>query len=106
MKYIRILLLIYAGISMVGGYVLWQQTKGTGNLLGAIYLLFNAVVVILSLKFEKKRYKNKNGVLNSDWKETKESYIDSSSGKLMQVYYNPKTGERSYREAKSKNENG
>jgi hypothetical protein len=102
MKYIRILLFIYAGLSLIGGYLLWQQTKGTSNLLGAIYLLFNAVVVILSLKFEKKRYKTKNTVLNSDWKETKERYIDSSSGKLMQVYYNPKTGERSYREVKAK----
>ncbi|HUD43943.1 MAG TPA: hypothetical protein VMR41_00165 [Patescibacteria group bacterium] len=36
------------------------------------------------------------------WQKTGERFTDPSTGKLMDVHYNPKTGERNYKETSSK----
>jgi hypothetical protein len=94
MKYLRIILVVYALASIVGALFLIIELS---NFLYALYLLISAAVAIAGSVFESKRYKPESNQ-EEGWQKTGERFVDDSSGKLMEVYYNPKTGERSYRE--------
>jgi len=101
MKLLRIFLVIYACLYILGGILFFQHAKGIGYLLLASYLLINASAIIVGVLFEKGRYKA-HSITGEGWQRTNERFVDQSSRKLMEVYYNPKTGERSYREVNSK----
>jgi hypothetical protein len=66
-----------------------------------VELLVSGAVVVASVLFER-RYRTRVRT-GSEWQLTGERFIDPSTGKLMQVRYNPQTGERSYEESGSKN---
>ncbi len=96
MKYLRLILLIYATVCIVGGIYFLRQPGG-GSIVFAGYLLINAMVVAVGVLFEIKRYTSKSKTTEA-WQPTNEKFIDPTTGKLMEVHYNSKTGERSYRE--------
>lgn len=98
MKLLRIFLVVYACLVILGGFILFQHAKSIGYLFLASYLLINASIIIAGVIFEKGRYKSHS----ITGERTNERFIDSSSGKLMEVFYNPKTGERSYQEVSLK----
>jgi hypothetical protein len=56
------------------------------------------VIAIITFIFKFDRYKDKDGT-NDGFIKTKEKFIEK--GKTTEVYYNPKTGERSYKKVKS-----
>jgi hypothetical protein len=100
MMLLRTILFIYAGLSILGAVIISREA-GTWNLLLAAYLLLNSLVIIGGLVFERKRYKPK-GQSPIGWQPTGERFIDPTTHKLIEVQYNPKTGERNYREVESK----
>ena len=63
----------------------------------AIWLLIAGGVFTLGTLFERIIYKPLRGQRpRAGWVETGERFVDPNSGKLVEVYYNPATGEREY----------
>jgi hypothetical protein len=60
-----------------------------------VELLAFGVLILLSLSFEQ-HYREGARRSQGEWQTTEERFIDPTSGKLVQVRYNPRTGERRY----------
>lgn len=63
---------------------------------GVEMAIFGALVV-LSLTVER-HYRGLSSRNVSGWQPTGERFIDPGTGKLVEVEYDPKTGERKYRQ--------
>ena len=61
-----------------------------------LFLLIFGLLILLSLVFEG-RYRAAKEPTGS-WEPTGEEFIDPATGKLVEVDYDPQTGERNYRE--------
>ena len=55
-------------------------------------------LVVASIFFER-HYRTRRSKPQDQWQSTGERFFDPTTGKLMNVRYNPSTGERSYEEA-------
>lgn len=66
----------------------------------AIYLFIEGGVLIIAVLFEPWRYLPAVNRHKGQWQTTGERFVDPGSGKLVEVFYNPDTGERDYREAR------
>lgn len=78
-------LMLFAGVALV----IVPPHAGWG-------LLIFGAIVILSLLFEG-RYRASSAAVASGFEPTAERFIDPGTGRLTEVYYDPKTGEREYR---------
>ncbi|MFI5240775.1 MAG: hypothetical protein ACHQUB_03665 [Candidatus Saccharimonadia bacterium] len=96
MRILRVIILIYAGLYIIGAILLILRTHSSGNKLIAAYLLINGMIITAGILFERERYSPKISSNEADWVITNEKFKDDSSGKLMGVRYNAKTGERDY----------
>ena len=85
----RFLLLIAVAVAGVGALLV---SRGIPAWPMAIW----GTVLLLAVVFERWRYRQKNEHMPGDWEETEERFVDPESGKLMQVWYQPSTGERRY----------
>jgi len=64
---------------------------------GTIGLVLFGLVLLGGLLVERWRYQDLSGARpGPDWQATGERFVDPESGKLVAVYYHPKTGERRY----------
>ncbi len=62
-----------------------------------VQLTLGAAVVLAGLLFEAGRYQSRHAERpGRQWQLTDEKFIDPASGHLMQVRFDPKTGERDY----------
>lgn len=52
-----------------------------------------------AVQLERWRYKARSSGQGGDWQKTDERFVDPESGQTMQVFYNPRTGERRYERA-------
>ena len=66
-------------------------------LVPAIYLFIEGGILIIAVLFEPWRYLRPVNRNQGHWQATGERFVDPSSGKLVEVFYNPETGERDYR---------
>jgi len=57
-----------------------------------------AALVVITLVFER-RYRGRKNAGGAQWQATGERFTDPTSGKLIEVRFNPATGERAYVEA-------
>jgi hypothetical protein len=80
-------------ILLLGAYLC---TLGVG--FGGIQTLIGGSVFVLGTLFERWRYNNKNASMDADWQATGERFVDPETGKNMEVFYDPSSGERQYRE--------
>ena len=62
----------------------------------AIYLVVGGVVLAGSIVLERRGYRHRVDRARGRWQLTGERFVDPSSGRLMEVRYNPDTGERDY----------
>ncbi|MGB9428505.1 MAG: hypothetical protein WCC11_01280 [Gammaproteobacteria bacterium] len=62
----------------------------------ALYLFIEGSVLIIALLFERWRYGRSVNRGKGRWQATGERFVDPTSGKLVEVFYNPETGERDY----------
>jgi hypothetical protein len=69
-----------------------------GPAAGGIQTLIAGAVFVLGTLFERWRYNNKNASMAADWEATGERFVDPATGKNMEVLYDPRSGERQYRE--------
>ena len=65
----------------------------------AFYLVVGGVALAGSIVLERSGYHPHVDRARGRWQLTGERFVDPSSGRLMEVRYNPDTGERDYKEA-------
>jgi hypothetical protein len=80
-------------ILLLGAYLC---TLGIG--FGGIQTLIGGGIFVLGTLFERWRYNNKNASMDADWQATGERFVDPETGRNMEVFYDPSSGERQYRE--------
>jgi hypothetical protein len=61
---------------------------------GGLQLAVLGAVVLLGVTLEARRYRGRAGP--GLWQATAERFVDPSTGRLMEVQYDPSTGERRY----------
>ena len=76
----------------VGAYLLSIHVA----LVLAIYLVVGGAVLAGSIVLERRGYRPRVDRARGHWQRTGERFVDPSSGRLMEVRYNPDTGERDY----------
>ncbi len=64
-----------------------------------LYLVLAGLVLTAAVAFERWRYRPRVDRARGQWQLTGERFVDPATGKLMEVLYNPETGERDYVEA-------
>lgn len=63
----------------------------------ALWLLVNGLALTLGVIYERSRYKPlKANAPGAGWLATGERFIDPASGALVEVYSDPRSGERDY----------
>ncbi len=62
----------------------------------AVYLVISGLVVAGALLFERSRYRPQVDRTRGAWQLTGERFVDPTSNRLMEVRFNPATGERDY----------
>jgi hypothetical protein len=77
---------------VVGAYLLSIHVA----LVLAIYLVVGGAVLAGSIVLERKGYRPRVDQARGRWQRTGERFVDPSSGRLVEVHYNPDTGERDY----------
>ena len=79
---------VLSGIALfLGSYYLWP--------LGSEWFIIGAIVLVAVI-FESSRYRPKIDRNAAGWEATGERFVDPTSGKLLEVRYNPTSGERDY----------
>jgi hypothetical protein len=76
----------------VGAYLLSIHVA----LVLAIYLVVGGAVLAGSIVLERRGYRPRVDHARGRWQRTGERFVDPSSGRLVEVRYNPDTGERDY----------
>ena len=76
----------------VGAYLLSLRVA----LVLAIYLVLGGAVLAGSIVLERRGYRPRVDHARGRWQRTGERFVAPSSGRLVEVRYNPDTGERDY----------
>ncbi|HEY7346906.1 MAG TPA: hypothetical protein VH599_01210 [Ktedonobacterales bacterium] len=61
-----------------------------------IYLAASGAVIAGAILFERRGYRPGVNRAQGKWQPTGERFVDPTTGKLMEVRYNPESGERDY----------
>jgi hypothetical protein len=72
------------------------------DVLTVLWLLVNGCVLIGAILFERWRYRPSIDRSKGRWQPTSERFVDPGTGRLVDVFYNPDTGERDYVEVSRK----
>jgi uncharacterized protein (DUF58 family) len=91
---LRIAVLV-AGILSIAAAVAIFVTAVAPVLLG-IYLAVEGTVLTGAILIERSAYRPRLSGGRGRWEKTEERFIDPTSGKSVEVEYNPDTGERRY----------
>lgn len=94
---LRKVIIAYGLLCLLGAAILLFGVHATLWLV--FYLAVNGLIVVGAMFFERKRYRARVNRTDGYWQPTGERFVDPASSQLMEVYYNPATGERDYREA-------
>lgn len=89
---LRIAVLAFAALlSAIGVFLMLKGITGPG-----VQALGIGIVIILGTLFERWRYTQSGRPLNGRWQSTGERFADPTTGKEMEVFYDPSSGERRY----------
>ena len=89
---LRRILLTAGVLSLVAGELFLRSGASA-----VAYRLFGVgAVLILGILLERWRYAAPPSTDPGPWQPTGERFLDPSTDKLVDVYFNPKTGERDY----------
>ena len=88
---LRAIIAVIGVLCAIGGLLLLISPSHSG-----LPLVIAGSLVIVSLVFEG-RYRAANSTAGP-WQPTGEKFIDPGTGKLVEVDYDPQTGERRYRQ--------
>jgi len=67
------------------------------NIFLGVYLAVNGLILVSAVVFERRRYHTRADQTQGNWQQTGERFVDPTTQQLMEVFYNPATGEREYR---------
>jgi hypothetical protein len=93
---LRRVIIAYGVLCLLGAIILLAAQVTTALV---IYLAINGLVIIGAILFERSSYRSKADRTQGNWQPTGERFNDPTSGQVVEVYYNPQTGERDYRES-------
>ncbi len=69
-------------------------TGSASTVVLGVWLAFSAAVLLLAILFERGRYRPTEA--GGPWVRSTERFQDPTTGRWVQVEYNPRTGERRY----------
>jgi len=87
-------LLILLGLLYILGGLALLVTQNVSWLVP--YLLINGTILVAAIVLERRGYNPITNRGRGRWQRTGERFVDPTTGKLMEVHYNPDTGERDY----------
>jgi hypothetical protein len=97
---LRIAVLAFATLlSAIGVFLMLKGVTAPG-----VQALGVGIVIILGTLFERWRYTQTGRPLGKRWQPTGERFADPTTGKDMEVFYDPSSGERRYVELARKDE--
>ena len=68
-------------------------------LMVVIYLAVSGALIAGGILFERRGYHPHVSQTGGNWQRTGERFVDPTTKREVEVYYNPQTGERDYRES-------
>ena len=93
---LRRILIAYGLLCLVGAVVLFALHV---TLALVIYLAVNGLIIVGGILFERRGYRPKVSQSGGNWQKTGERFVDTTTKREVEMYYNPQTGERDYRDA-------
>jgi hypothetical protein len=93
---LRRVLIAYAVLCLIGAVILLIAHV---TIALVIYLAINGLIIAGGILFERSSYRSTADRTQGKWQPTGERFNDPTSGKIIEVYYNPQTGQRDYRES-------
>ena len=93
---LRWVIIGYGLLALIGAALLLFTVHA--NLWLVLYLAVNGFIVVSAVLLERKRYHTQGDQSQESWQPTGERFVDPTTQQLMEVFYNPATGERDYRE--------
>jgi hypothetical protein len=78
---------------LVGAMVLFVAHGPVGAIASSGVI---GVLLVAGGLFERRRYRARVDRENRRWQDTAERFVDPTTGRLMEVRYDPETGERDY----------
>ncbi len=88
---LRNALLVFAAFVLLLGVAFSLAGKPDGPAVA-----FWGGLLLIAVLLERWRYRSTHGPLSAEWEKTGERFVDPESGVTMQVFYNPRSGERRY----------
>jgi hypothetical protein len=86
-----LLLLFAAALTLAGAILLVRGVTAPGA-----YALGLGGLIVLGTAFERWQYRRHDGWPGADWEPTGERFEDPKTGATVQVFYDPRSGERRY----------
>ena len=83
---------VVAGVAVVAGVGWVLMAPGTGGL----QLLLLGLITLFAVRYESWRERPAPPVAGPEWHPTGERFEDPATGKVVEVQYNARTGERRY----------
>ena len=93
---LRWVLIVYGVVCLIVAVILLVAHVTTALV---IYLVINGLLITGGILFERSGYRPQANRTRGNWQPTGERFNDPTSGQVVEVYYNPQTGERDYRES-------
>ena len=93
---LRRVLIAYGVLCLIGALILLAAHVTTALV---IYLAINGLIITGGILFERSGYRSNVDRMQGKWRPTGERFNDPTTGQVVEVYYNPQTGERDYRES-------
>ena len=93
---LRRLIIAYGVLCLIGAGILLAVHV---TIILVIYLAVNGLLIVGGILFERKGYRPRVSQTGGNWQRTGERFVDPTTRREVEVYYNPQTGERDYREA-------
>jgi len=93
---LRRVLIVYGVLYLIGAIILLAAHVTTALV---IYLAINGLLIVGGILFERSGYRSNADRSQGKWQPTGERFNDPTTGQVVEVYYNPQTGERDYRES-------
>ena len=93
---LRRLLIAYGLLCLIGAIILLAAHV---TIALVIYLAINGLIIAGGILSERSSYRSNADSTQGKWQSTGERFNDPTTGQIIEVYYNPQTGERDYRES-------
>ena len=90
---LRLGVLIFGGLLLIIALLFLTHPALWGI---ALYIAFYGVLIVGGILFERSHYRPSVDRTHGSWQTTGERFVDPTTGRLMEVRYNPQTGDRDY----------